>query len=425
MTRYAPRVLIVIASVVAENTLSKLMTTLENRLDGNVSSTVLARYGQVGHQVRKTQRVADSKIDPDLFESLTADFCQYSQARLESNHQHKIEDMGKKAKHPIWQRLTRELRAHYTQNCRGFFTYNDHKPRWNPDIWGWNEHGDFKGTTRAQISRLSSSPRFKSWYANAVMWEPVGAPQQVIVPPGSEHAEIITSAKTADALTLVDTCATAFPAISLLELDAVYEVGAGTTAVARVFQDGSYRGSYIIYDMPEMTIMQQYYLRVAAVAAISATSTLKSEHIEQFRAGVTLTQSIGEFITSLQHLSSGSKAALFYATYSFSESPVDERARFLEAMLGKITHYFIVFASKPRQTWAGATADDRWGGNFAYFRTAFKNGLFGPPDVLHFCLWPREKQGQPAGYVLAASTTEEVACPETTIFESKRLNGAQ
>jgi len=130
MARYAPRVLIVIASVVAENTLSKLMTTLENRLDGNVSSTVLARYGQVGHQVRKAQRVADSKIDPDRFESLTADFCQYSQARLESNHQHKIEDMGKKAKHPIWQRLTRELRAHYTQNCRGIFTYNDHKPRW-------------------------------------------------------------------------------------------------------------------------------------------------------------------------------------------------------------------------------------------------------------------------------------------------------
>ena len=103
--------------------------------------------------------------------------------------------------------------------------------------------------------------------------------------------------------------------INLLKYDIILEFGGGYGSLCRLFRNIGYTGKYIIYDMPEFSELQRYFLDLYG----QKLATKKTP----------LNQDLNFFVSNIENLISllsgeniAAMKTLFIATWSISESPL-------------------------------------------------------------------------------------------------------
>ena len=108
--------------------------------------------------------------------------------------------------------------------------------------------------------------------------------------------------------------------------------------VARVFQNASFKGKYIIFDTPLFSALQKYYLQ---------SSDYKIESVQNFdkvESGIFCISDKNELFEVLEKINPKAKNC-FWATWSFSETPISLREEFAPH-LAPFNYQFIAYQDK-------------------------------------------------------------------------------
>jgi hypothetical protein len=100
--------------------------------------------------------------------------------------------------------------------------------------------------------------------------------------------------------------------VRLEHLSSILEFGGGYGSTARLAFRLGFRGNYVIYDLPEFSALQRFYLHTLGFPVGSAIQCVTSLH-------------------DLRNLLAN--PCLFLATWSFSETPIGFRGDFLPFLL--------------------------------------------------------------------------------------------
>ncbi len=107
----------------------------------------------------------------------------------------------------------------------------------------------------------------------------------------------------------------------LSTMDAVVEFGGGYGSMCRLLHRLGFGGRYFIYDLPEFSALQRYFLRSLGLPVLEAGA-------DPATPGIHLLTDLGKLQTALAALPADFRRA-FIATWSLSESQPDLRDRFL------------------------------------------------------------------------------------------------
>ncbi len=111
------------------------------------------------------------------------------------------------------------------------------------------------------------------------------------------------------------------------EWDVIVEFGGGFGGLCRLMYTRlGFRGRYLIFDLPPFSLLQGYYLEANGLTESS---------------GVTLTSDWGVLEQFVNGIAPGDQA-VFWATWSLSETATDLRAR-VAPLVARIGHYCIAF----------------------------------------------------------------------------------
>jgi hypothetical protein len=145
-------------------------------------------------------------------------------------------------------------------------------------------------------------------------------------------------------------------------MDMVWEFGAGYGGMCRFVHQLGFRGRYLVFDLPEMTALQAYFLRSSGLSLIGAADFAAG------KPGILLTSDLEELERLLAPLGGAVlPGSLFIATWSLSEAPLALRARVLDMAAGfgsYLVAYQREFGTVENQTfferWASSRPDVRW-----------------------------------------------------------------
>lgn len=115
------------------------------------------------------------------------------------------------------------------------------------------------------------------------------------------------------------------------DLDAIVEFGGGFGGLCRVMHALGFRGRYLIYDLPPIVLLQRYYLERVGLG-------------DQSPAHVRATSDFGELAEFVERIAPGERA-LFWATWSLSETPLALRER-VKPLVERIGTYFIGYQGR-------------------------------------------------------------------------------
>jgi len=118
------------------------------------------------------------------------------------------------------------------------------------------------------------------------------------------------------------------------DLDQVVEFGGGTGDMAALFKDANFGGSYIVYDMAPMGILQQYWLRYSGHPAYLSKQV---QNLPGVKPNAVVLQSAEDdegFKNIVDSDAQRLKRSAFIAFWSFSEADVDARERIRPVIQG-------------------------------------------------------------------------------------------
>lgn len=144
------------------------------------------------------------------------------------------------------------------------------------------------------------------------------------------------------------------------ELKQIVEFGGGYGSMCRLIRRLGFKGRYVIFDLPEFSALQEYYLKSAGVK----TELLRAPTDRSGNSTVLLTD-LGEL---RRQLSCPERGYTFIATWSLSEAPLELRADVME-LLDDVGQFLIgyqaefsgidnkdyfkgVVADRPSYTWS-------------------------------------------------------------------------
>lgn len=107
----------------------------------------------------------------------------------------------------------------------------------------------------------------------------------------------------------------------LSTMDAIVEFGGGYGSMCRLLHRLGFRGRYFIYDLPEFSALQRYFLQSIGMPVLDAGA-------DPAAPGIHLLSDLGKLQAALALLPAGGRRA-FIATWSLSESQPELRDRFL------------------------------------------------------------------------------------------------
>ncbi|MBI5472947.1 MAG: hypothetical protein HY961_11435 [Ignavibacteriae bacterium] len=136
------------------------------------------------------------------------------------------------------------------------------------------------------------------------------------------------------------------------ELTHVLEFGGGYGAMCRLVHSLGFKGRYIIYDVPEISCLQEFYLEGIGLARNDS---------EELKAGVSLVSDPTD-AARLFRAGNGKPSRLMIALWSLSESPVERRKDFVE-QIHQVDYCLVAFQKK----FEGID-------NYAYFRAVQSAG---------------------------------------------------
>jgi hypothetical protein len=129
--------------------------------------------------------------------------------------------------------------------------------------------------------------------------------------------------------------------VPVSDMDYIFEFGGGYGSMCSLFHNLGFRGKYLIFDLPIFTALQTFYLKAAG---------LPVHPVEVFNAepdGVLAISDRGQLKECLSHVTQSSRA-MFIATRSISEIPVQEREFFL-TLLRPFEAFLIYYSHSYRE----------------------------------------------------------------------------
>ena len=108
----------------------------------------------------------------------------------------------------------------------------------------------------------------RDWYAypRAVLEDEVGQPQL-------RHAENGSSPNLVHAACAINVWENAIGR-KITDLQSIVEIGGGYGAMAKVIRRAGYTGKYVIYDFPELSLLQEYYLSECGIKDVECAINL-------------------------------------------------------------------------------------------------------------------------------------------------------
>jgi hypothetical protein len=167
--------------------------------------------------------------------------------------------------------------------------------------WGVIRSSMFHEAAKEEFDYLQHSPRWAMWRM-ALKSPKAGNPRRYSRMLSS-NGNLIHNAF------LIEQLFRAF-GTKLSDLGRVVEFGGGYGAMAWLFNALGFRGDYVIYDLPEFSFLQEYYLRSAGISPQEISSRFK------------LRYNVGNFINTLNNTKT---VDLFIVAWSVSECPLDLR----------------------------------------------------------------------------------------------------
>ena len=111
---------------------------------------------------------------------------------------------------------------------------------------------------------------------------------------------------------------------NVADLDEIVEFGGGFGSLCRVFYKLGFKGRYIIYDLPEFNILQEYYL-----SQIKEVPKILYNEVSSSNKCVVLLCNMDMFHEQMSYCSRNS---IFVATWSISETPLEFRNKFFDVL---------------------------------------------------------------------------------------------
>ena len=129
--------------------------------------------------------------------------------------------------------------------------------------------------------------------------------------------------------------------ISTPEVDIIFEFGGGYGSMCRLTHKSSFKGRYLIFDLPHFSALQNYYLSSMEIHVDNNFSPHSSKN------GVACISDIEKLqeILSDKYPSDLLENSMFIATWSFSEIPLGLRSKFL-SFISKFSFFLIAYQDK-------------------------------------------------------------------------------
>jgi hypothetical protein len=124
---------------------------------------------------------------------------------------------------------------------------------------------------------------------------------------------------------------------SLLNCDAIFEIGGGYGSFCRLLRNAGFSGLHIIYDLPHISSIQRLYLTLSGF-----TEVPREEMSQREEHGFCLI--VDEYLdNAFNFLKSGNVRVGFVATWSLSETPMSVRERIFPRFYQVCQQYLIAF----------------------------------------------------------------------------------
>lgn len=237
------------------------------------------------------------------------------------SHAMKFESLVGHATENHWLAYMRELLQHEKndEDSRNFAQWYVTK-KWKPEVFLWPQH-----TPMGDIDDILSDGEYMQLYAKAGHLSlPYGAPQVPWLTRNIQGQAYTVRASRMQQLFHLRMLRKAVPSFSLDKIKQVVEFGGGSGDLAATVRDLGFKGTYFIYDMPPMLLMQRYWLRYSGYPA------LLGEHLPANASAVQgellLESSLEQHINA--HLDPAlAPGSLFVATWSLTEADVASREK--------------------------------------------------------------------------------------------------
>jgi len=301
----------------------------------------------------------------------------------------------------------KELFKHEREDCQSFINYTSHG--WQPAFWGWSEDNE---QSSAKMTSLLDSPQ---WHRlkKLIAWTPFGAPRKYHLP---EVQETLSEKNLVSAwylMVLEDSTG-----IRVEDVDTILDFGGGSSSQAQITRRFGFRGTYFIFDLPPVSLLQRFVLRMSGLPAVWISDHISNAQETSAQDISGLNVLVSKFST-LQRLFPSAGTRLFFATYSLSETPLGKRDEVFP-LVKELDVFFIWFADKPGLDWDHDGGEEqqtsRWGNNLRYFQDFIRE----LGDV-SFCLWRGGPETSVGSYGLVAMRRPlgRVSCAQSAgcVFE--------
>jgi len=121
---------------------------------------------------------------------------------------------------------------------------------------------------------------------------------------------------------------------NVLDIDLVVEFGGGYGSMCRLFFNLGYKGKYIIYDLEPFSFLQKFYLKLINIPVLT------TENFKSSEKGVLLLSDLLQLENALDGVNKF--RAMFLATWSISETPLDIRRSFTP-LISEFGSYLIAY----------------------------------------------------------------------------------
>ena len=126
---------------------------------------------------------------------------------------------------------------------------------------------------------------------------------------------------------------------SLLDCDAIFEVGGGYGSFCRLLRNSGFKGLHVIYDLPHISSIQRLYLTLSGFSEASP-----GEMITQLSNGHRFCLITDDYLDNTLNLfKSNNIRVAFVATWSLSEMPMSARERIFPRFHPVCEQYLITF----------------------------------------------------------------------------------
>lgn len=180
---------------------------------------------------------------------------------------------------------------------------------------------------KKELAYLRNLPTWETRWRKAVRESPVGHPVPYLFYPSSSATLIQHAYHCAQFEEKTAVC--------ISEMEYIFEFGGGYGSMCRLAFNLGFRGKYVIFDLPHLSVLQKFFLKSIGLAVQTA------DEFGTTGAGVVCISDL-EVLQSLLAGRDKGQNSMFVATWSLSEAPIKLRNAILP-LVAQFTAYLIAY----------------------------------------------------------------------------------